>query len=164
MRKWFLGDERAFAVGLDEMKDDESSEATISRRNSDVDLVTQYVPHQSNSYPVSQLSRDDPPPRSSVDDMMNMPQSVGSGSILSSREPLGYQRRRMERYTERGSMSDPVSPDYPGEASASPPAFSSQPPSLRSGPSLGDSETIDSEVMRDLKDMFIAERMRQEER
>lgn len=164
MRKWFLGDERAFAVGLDDMKDEESSEATISRRNSDVDLVTQHVPHKSNSYPVSQFSRDDPPPRFSVDDMMTMPQNASSGSSSSSIEPLGYQRRRMERYTERGSMSDPVSPDYPGEATASPPAFSSQPPSIRSGPSFGDSETIDSEVMRDLKDMFIAERVRQEER
>jgi hypothetical protein len=148
------------------MKDEESSEATFSRRNSD-DLVAHHVPHKSNSYPVSQLSRDDPPPRFSVDDMMTMPQSAGSGSSSSSRVQLGYQRRRMERYTERGTMSDPVSPDYPGEVSASPPAFSSQPPSLRSGPSSGrswDSETIDSEVMRDLKDMFIAERVRQEER
>jgi len=166
MRKWFLGDERAFAVGLDDMKDDESSEASLSRRNSDVDLAHHH-PHKANSYPISPLSRDDPPPRFSVDDAMMMPNRTGSGSSSSARGPMGYQTRRMKRHAERASMSRPASPDHPGSASASPPVFSSQPPSFReSGSSVAgntDSETIDSEVMRDLKDMFIAERVRQEE-
>jgi hypothetical protein len=165
MRKWFLGDERAFAVGLDDMKDDGSSEATLSRRNSDVDLA--HYPHKANSYPISPLSRDDPPPRFSEDDVMTMPPRTGSGSSASSRGAMGYQTRRMDRLAERSSTSGPASPDYQGSASDSPPVFSSQPPSFReSGSSVArntDSETIDSEVMRDLKDMFIAERTRQEE-
>lgn len=164
MRKWFLGDERAFAVGLDDMKDDESSEAALSRRNSDVDLGVHH-PHKSNSYPVSHLSRNDPPPRFSVDDAMLMPHRAESGDTSSSKGTMGYQRRRMERQTERESMSRPVSPD--NASLASPPAFSSQPPSFRSSsPSVAgrtDTETIDSEVMKDLKDMFIAERERREE-
>jgi hypothetical protein len=133
--------------------------------NSDVDLGVHH-PHKSNSYPVSQLSRNHPPPRFSVDDTMMVPHKVSSGSTSSSRGTMGYQTRRMERQAERGSMSGPASPDYLAH-SDSPPVFSSQPPSFReSGSSIAgntDSETIDSEVMRDLKDMFIAERVRQEE-
>jgi len=166
MRKWFLGDERAFAVGLDDMKDDESSEASLSRRNSDIDLAQH--PHKANSYPISPLSRDDPPRRFSVEDAVTMPNRSGSGSSSSVRGPMGYQIRRMERHAERASMSRPASPDYLDTDPASSPAYSSQPPSFReSGSSVTgntESDTIDSEVMRDLKDMFIAERVRQEER
>jgi hypothetical protein len=166
MRKWFLGDERAFAVGLDDMKDDGSSEASLSRRNSEVDLAHHHS-HKANSYPISPLSRDDPPPRFSADDMMTMPPRTMSGSSASSRGTMGYQTRRLERQAERASMSRPASPDYTGPGSDSPPVFSSQPPSFRrTGSSLAgntDTETVDSEVMRDLKDMFIAERTRHEE-
>jgi hypothetical protein len=166
MRKWFLGDERAFAVGLDDMKDDESSEASLSRRNSEVDLA-HYHKHKANSHPISPLSRDDPPPRFSADDMMTMPPRTMSGSSASSRGTMGYQTRRLERHAERASMSRPASPEYERQDTASPPAFQSRPPSFRqSGSSVAgntDSETVDSEVMRDLKDMFIAERVRQEE-
>jgi hypothetical protein len=165
MRKWFLGDERAFAVGLDDMKDDGSSEASLSRRNSEVDLA--HYPHKANSHPISPLSRDDPPPRFSADDMMTMPPRTMSGSSASSRGTMGYQTRRLERHAERASMSRPASPEYERQDTASPPAFQSRPPSFRqSGSSVAgntDSETINSEVMRDLKDMFIAERVRQEE-
>jgi hypothetical protein len=164
MRKWFLGDERAFAVGLDEMKDDESSEATLSRRNSDADLSA-HQPHKADSYPISPLSRADPPPRFSVDDAMMVPHRQGSGAS-SGRSQLGYERRRIERQAERATLSRPASPDNMSSASlTSPPPFSSREPSIRGSSSSvagnTDSETIDSEMMRDLKDMYVAERVRQ---
>jgi hypothetical protein len=171
MRKWFLGDERAFAVGLDEMKDESDSEASLSRRSSEVDLGKHY-PHKSNSYPISPLSRDDPPPSfSSVDNGMLMPtrqrmpvRQESSSSAGGSQ--LNYQRRRMERQEERASLSRPASPNR-SESPLAPPPFSSRDPSLRvSSPSISgntEAETIDSETMRDLKNMYIAERMRQED-
>lgn len=168
MRKWFLGDERAFAVGLDDMKDEDSSDASLSRRSSDLDL-TDHQPHKSNSYPISPLSKYDPPPRFSVDGAM-IPQRAKSEheSDSSSRGTMGYQQRRMERQAERASLSGSTSPTDPNTSSASPPAFSLHPPSFSSAnPSVSgytDSETIDSEMMRDLKDMFIAERVSRDER
>jgi hypothetical protein len=164
MRKWFLGDERAFAVGLDEMKDDSESESSLSRRSSDVDLGI-HQPHKANSYPISPLSRGDPPPRFSVDDGMMIPTRQGSGSSGKTSQ-MGYQKRRIERQAERASLSRPASPDR-SESPLAPPPFSSRDPSLRvSSPSIAgntDSETMDSDMMRDLKDMYIAERMRQED-
>lgn len=163
MRKWFLGDERAFAVGLDEMKDDSESEASLSRQSSDVDLAAHH-PHKANSYPISPLSRDKPPRFSSVDDGMMMPHRQGSESSGTSQ--MGYQRRRMERQAERASLSRPASPDRLQAPLPSPPPFTSRDPSLRvTSPSIAgntDAETMDSEMMRDLKDMYIAERVRQE--
>ena len=165
MRKWFLGDERAFAVGLDDMKDDVSSDSSMSRRSSEVDLAA-HQSHKPNSYSISPLSRDDPPPRFSVGDTMMSPHRPGS-ETSSAGSRFGYERRRLERQAERESLSGPASPIDTDTSSAAPPAFSSQPPSFVStDPSEAgrtDTETIDTEVMRDLKDMFLAERVRQGE-
>lgn len=173
MRKWFLGDQRAFAVGLDEMVNDESSDGDLSRRNSEVDLVHQ--PHKPNSYPLPARDGRDTPPRFSVDDSMMFTGHSGSklGSTTSSssseKRRMGYQQRRLERLAERDSNWGRLSSTTP--SLASPPAFTAvdpqrDPPAPASSHNSGSSavtetETLDSDLMRDLKDMFIAEREHQ---
>lgn len=176
MRKWFLGDERAFAVGLDEMDAEESSDGDLSRRNSDIDLRPhEHEPHKANSYPLPSRDRPFPRPGYSVDDSMLYTKADKSGhsslrsgtSSRSGNRPMGYQQRRMERMSARSSLSG----HSPTPSIASPPAFSPvdpqrdlvSPTGSRYAGSSGatQTESLDSEMMRDLKDMFIAERDQQ---
>lgn len=159
MRKWFLGDEKAFAVGLDEMGDD-TSEAPLSRTPSGT---------SSPRAPECRLSGEsidsDPPPRfSAVYGDEGAPSTITSprGSVSStSRQPLGYQQRKQDRIAQRSSISSPLS----GRSPTSPPPFSAtdpHPPQTAGGSapptnvSEDDTSTVDSEVMRDLKDMYIS--------
>jgi hypothetical protein len=176
MRKWFLGDERAFAVGLDEMDHEESSDGDLSRRHSEINLPQQ--PHKADSYPLPTRDHRDPPPKFSVDDTMmyTRPSGSRSGSVASSsssaKRRLGYQQRRVDRLAERSSNSGQLSPTT--SSLASPPAFTTNDPHHDTPePSIAhedgssvvtETETMDSEMMSHLKDMFIAEREQQQER
>jgi hypothetical protein len=143
--------------------EDDSSD-DLSRRNSETNLEVRQ-PHKANSYPLPPRHHNDPPPRFSVDDSMLLTsdgQSSPSSSTSSTRQ-LRYQQRRMERLSARNSISG-LSPK--DQDAGSPPAFSRTDPHhhpvrRREDSDVPETDTLDSEVMRDLKDMFITERAQQ---
>jgi hypothetical protein len=143
--------------------EDDSSD-DLSRRNSETNLEVRQ-PHKANSYPLPPRHHNDPPPRFSVDDSMLLTsdgQSSPSSSTSSTRQ-LRYQQRRMERLSARNSISGLSPKDQDAD---SPPAFSRIDPHhpavrRREDSDVAETDTLDSEVMRDLKDMFITERAQQ---
>lgn len=166
MRKWFLGDDKAFAVGLDEMGDE--ADVSLSRANSGTALRS---PSDSS----------DPPPRFSqlnphpVEDSGSSSPDPRRSSASSSGTPMAYQQRRMERLAHRSSASMSHSSPSPTPLTATtspqdmPPAFSSTDPHPRhrddssvSSPSTStippsENDTIDTQMMMDLKDMYLAQ-------
>lgn len=163
MRKWFLGDDKAFAKGLDELEDD-GSEPALSRTTSGTSLAPRYEAGPSRSPNSSIDYGRDPPPRFSQDDQyISSATGMSRGSVGSgSRQPMAYEQRRFDRLAHRSTPTSPLSAE---DQSRSPPPFSSTDPHpsasrhevvspISSGPN--DTDTIDSEVMRDLKDMYIS--------
>lgn len=159
MRKWFLGDDKAFAAGLDEMEDSQS-EPPLSRQisRSESPSGMHGTDHQSSSSSTTSM----PPPRfSSVEPPAS---SSRSSSTSETRQPLAYQQRKLDRaaHRTRSSASSPLSGitghDYRTD---SPPAFASTDPHPHSRAAStiddvpDDTETMDSEVARDLKEMYI---------
>lgn len=155
MRKWFLGDDKAFAAGLDEMEDDQSEPSLsrpVSRSGSPRRELEGDLKHNSTSSVRSES-----------------PAFSSHGSYSSeSRQPLGYQQRKIDRlaHRSRSTASSPLSTTSGqghGIGYDSPPAFSSADPHPRApnerAPTVysepDDTETMDSEMARDLKDIYI---------
>ena len=93
MRKWFLGDDQAFANGLDEMGEEES-EPSLSRPASSVGFT-------------STSTTTDPPSYFSSDETAK-PSSVPTSPSDHNR-PLAYQQRRRDRATHRQNTGSTVS-------------------------------------------------------
>lgn len=156
MRKWFLGDDKAFAAGLDEM-DDDQSDVSLSR------------PGSRSGSPMGELEAD-AKHSSSSSTKSDAPAFSSRGSYSSeSRQRLAYQQRKLDRlaHRTRSSASSPLSATsghgFGFGSGDSPPAFSSTDPHPRAPDERArtvfsepdDTETMDSEMARDLKDMYI---------
>lgn len=168
MRKWFLGDEKAFSRALDEL-DETASEPALSRTASETDLAAaRHAARGSAAHRSSVDLERRSTTRSSPDDPEGSQWSKLPRESLDSisRHPLAYEQRRLDRLTQR---STPSSPLWADEGSSSPPPFSSTDPyplaasnvpPRPTSPGPTEADTIDTEVMRDLKDMYISSRDR----
>lgn len=164
MRKWFLGDDKAFAKGLDELED-EGSEPALSRPASRTSLAAPKYEAGPSRSPNSSIDYGRDTERQSSQDDLQVGSFSGSsrGSVSSgSRQPMAYEQRRFDRLAHRSNPTSPLSAE---DRAGSPPPFSSMDPHpsisrqqavspTSSGPNYTD--TIDTEVMRELKDMYIS--------
>lgn len=162
MRKWFLGDDKAFAAGLDEMGDDQS-EPPLSRPGSRAGSPRREL--EVETHPGSLTSLDPPLRFSSTDTQASSSRGTYSSGT---RQPLAYQQRKLDRaaHLTRSTRSSPPSATSAmgrPHANHSPPVFSSTDSHPRfSGGNTStvhgvpdDTQTMDSEMGRDLKDMYI---------